>query len=145
MFSTPDRSLFGGMGWTWVVRPVCLQLAFCSGLAEGQLHEALWRSSANGGSTVSDDQSLLHFYGPIIICFLNSFPLISLFFPIFQTWGSFSLPCFLSFFEMFIYINQDNVTIIIIIIIIILVRKIGPELTSVANLPLFVWGRLSLS
>ena len=25
------------------------------------------------------------------------------------------------------------------------VRKIGPELTSVANLPLFAWGRLSLS
>ena len=32
-----------------------------------------------------------------------------------------------------------------IIIIFFLVRKIGPELTSVANLPLFAWGRLWLS
>lgn len=44
---------------------------FCPGFPEEQQHEPLWLLSTKRRSTVSDDQSLLHYYDPISHLFLH--------------------------------------------------------------------------
>ena len=118
LFSTTDRLLFGGLSCdqSWRVQSMCLKSGFSSGPAQGQLCKPPRLPAAEGGTPASDGPSLLPLCDLPYDLFLNKYSSSFFIFHSFQGKGLFfylPLPFLIPFFEMFIYINECNVTIML--------------------------------